>query len=935
MKINRVFLGGWMLLFSALMAEAQFQPKQAIPLNPNVKVGKLANGLTYYIQKNSLPAKKVQLRLVVNAGSVLETPDQQGLAHFMEHMNFNGSKNFPKNELVSYLQSIGVEFGADLNAYTSFDETVYILPIPTDDSVKLEKGFTILEDWAFNALLDTAEINKERGVVLEESRLSKGAGERMNKQYLPVLFNGSAYSTRLPIGKDSILQNFKPSSLINFYKTWYRPNLMSVIVVGDMEPEVAEKKIIAHFSKYKNPPNPTPRPAIIPIADRKVNQSMVLTDKEQPYNILQVINYIEKSPVVKTWGDYRQTIIEGLYNQMISQRLTEISQQPNAPFIAAGASFSGFIRGYNSFASVAFLGDKPAQPAIRAMEAVTESVKKFGFLASELERAKTNQLNSVERAFKDKDKTKSDVLVNAYINHFLKGEPAPGIENRYKYLQEVLPTITIDEVNALAKKTAKQQGFFALIMGSEKSKSSLPAADTLTSYITAARAIPAVPYEEKQLAKKLIDKMPTPGKILSESSNAALGTTDLKLSNGITVTLKPTTFKNDEIQMDAWRRGGTYLFPAADRMNAEYAAVLVNSMGIKDFTPVDLRKFLAGKSVSVTPYMNTSDEGIEGSSSVKDLETFFQLVHLHFTAPRKDQALFQTFVNSQKSFIENMKSVPQNYFRDTLNKVVYGDHPWAPKMETAESFKSLSLDRSMEIYKQVFGNADGLHFTFVGNLDVEKIKPLLATYLGSLPATKADHTFKDVGLRPAKGPGKLVVKKGADKQSFVVIQYSSELPYNQETNLHLTMLCDVINIKIIEKLREEMGGIYGGGIRGGWEKRPYEHYSIGASFPCGPENVDKLTAAFFDIVKNISEKGVEAKDLEKVKETLKNQYTESIKQNDYWLSGLSRAFIEQTDPAWVLAYPEKVKQATGDQLQRLCQQVLNAPNLVAVLNPEN
>jgi len=295
----------------------------------------------------------------------------------------------------------------------------------------------------------------------------------------------------------------------------------------------------------------------------------------------------------------------------------------------------------------------------------------------------------------------------------------------------------------------------------------------------------------------------------------------------------------------------------------------------------------------------------------------------------------QTFVNSQKSFIENMKSVPQNYFRDTLNKVVYGDHPWAPKMETAESFKSLSLDRSMEIYKQVFGNADGLHFTFVGNLDVEKIKPLLATYLGSLPATKADHTFKDVGLRPAKGPGKLVVKKGADKQSFVVIQYSSELPYNQETNLHLTMLCDVINIKIIEKLREEMGGIYGGGIRGGWEKRPYEHYSIGASFPCGPENVDKLTTAFFDIVKNISEKGVEAKDLEKVKETLKNQYTESIKQNDYWLSGLSRAFIEQTDPAWVLAYPEKVKQATGDQLQRLCQQVLNAPNLVAVLNPEN
>ncbi|MFN9802441.1 MAG: M16 family metallopeptidase [Bacteroidota bacterium] len=935
MKMLRPILLGLAAIMSVMPAAAQFQANQPLPLDPKVKVGKLPNGLTYYIQKNALPAKKVQLRLVINAGSVLETPDQQGLAHFMEHMNFNGSKHFPKNELVSYLQSIGVEFGADLNAYTSFDETVYILPIPTDDSVKLEKGFTILEDWAFNALLDTAEINKERGVVLEESRRSKGASDRMSKQFLPLLFNGSLYSNRIPIGKDSILQNFKAASLINFYKTWYRPNLMSVIVVGDLDPVVAEKKIIAHFSKYKNPPNAKPRPAIIPIAERKVNESMVLTDKEQPYNILQLINYIEKDIPVKTWGDYRQSVLEDLYNQMVSQRLSEISQQPNAPFLFAGASFSGFIRGYKSFTSVAVLGDKPAQPAIRAMESVTESVKKFGFLASELERAKINQLNSVERTFKDKDKTKSDVIVNDYINHFLQGEPAPGIENRYQYMQQILPTITIDEVNALAKKSAKQQGFFALIMASEKTKNTLPTADTLTSFITAARATPAVPYEEKQVAKKLIDKMPAPGKILSETTNATLGTTDLTLSNGITVTLKPTTFKNDEIQMDAWRRGGVYLFPSSDRMNAEYAASLVNSMGVKDFTPIDLRKFLAGKSLSASPYMNAADEGIEGFSSVKDLETFLQLVHLYFTAPRKDQALFQTFVNTQKSFLENMKSVPQNYFRDTVSKAVYGDHPWAPRMETAETFNTLSLDRSMEIYKQVFGNADGLHFTFVGNLDIAKVKPMLAQYLGSLPATKAEHNFKDVGLRPTKNPGKLVVKKGTEKQSLVRIIYDGELAYSQERNLQLSMLCDVINIKIIEKLREEMGGIYTGGISGGWETRPYEHFTITAAFPCGPENVDKLTAAYFDIVKNISEKGVDAKDLDKVKETLKNQYAESIKQNDYWLSNLSRSFIDQTDPAWLLAYPEKVKQTTGDQLQQICQQLLGTPNLIAVLQPEN
>lgn len=935
MKIIRLLLMNGVMLFIAVLTQAQFQSQQPIPLNPKVKVGKLANGLTYYIQQNSLPAKKVQLRLVINAGSILEAPDQQGLAHFMEHMNFNGSKDFPKNELVNYLQSIGVEFGADLNAYTSFDETVYILPLPTDDSAKLEKGFTILEDWAFNALLDTAEINKERGVVLEESRLSKGAGERMSKKYFPVLFNGSLYSNRLPIGKDSILQNFKAASLVRFYKTWYRPNLMSVIVVGDMDPAEAEKKIIRHFSKYKNPTHPTPRPAITPIADRKINQGMVLTDKEQPYNILQVINYIEKAPKIITWGDYRQSVIEGLFNQMVSQRLSEIAQQPNAPFLGAGASFSDFIRGYNSFSTFAVLGDKPAQPAIQALESVTNSVKQFGFLPSELERAKTNVLNGTERAFKDKDKTKSEAFVDAYVNHFLTGEPAPGIENRFKYMQEVLPTITLEEINALAKRTATSQGFFALLMASEKSKANLPVNDSLTHFVATARSMPAKPYEEKQLAKKLIDKMPLPGKIVNESTNDALGTRNLTLSNGITITLKPTDFKNDEIQMDAWRWGGSRLFPASDRINAEKAATLIRTMGVKDFSPIDLRKFLAGKTVQVTPYMNASDEGIEGSSSVKDLETFFQLIHLYFTAPRKDQALFQTYVNSQKSIMENLKSVPQNYFSDTLNKVVYGTHPWAPRMETAETLSGLSLDRVMEIYKQVFGNADGLHFTFVGNLDVEKIKSLIATYLGSLPSSAVEHRYNDVGLRPAKGPSKLVVKKGAAKQSIVLVQYSSELPYDQEKALHLNMLCDVINIKVIEKLREEMGGIYGGGINGSWEKRPYQHYSLSAYFPCGPENVDKLTAAFFDIIKGISEKGVDEKDLDKVKETLKNQYTDNVKQNDFWLEGLSRSFIEKTDPSWILAYPEKVKQTTSGQLKELCQQVLTTPNMVAVMNPEN
>jgi len=934
---NQIRLGGIMVLLllqvGALMA--QFEATKPLPTDPNVKIGKLANGLTYYIHKNALPAKKIQLRLVVNAGSILETPDQQGLAHFMEHMNFNGLKHFPKNDLVNYLQSIGVEFGADLNAYTSFDETVYILPIPADDSAKIEKGFTILEDWAFNALLDTAEINKERGVVLEESRLSKGAGARMQKQYFPILFNGSAYSNRLPIGKDSILQNFKPASLVNFYKTWYRPNLMSVVVVGDIDPAAAEKLIVRHFAGYKNPAKIVPRPAIIPIPERKGNKSIVVTDKEQPYNVLQVINYVEKAPTVKTWGDYRNTIVEGLFNQMVSQRFSEIAQQPNAPFLAAGATFSDFIRGYNSFLSYAVLGDKPAQPAIRALESVTESVKKFGFLPAELERAKVNVLNGAERANKDKDKTQSDRFVDAYVSNFLSGDPIIGIENRYEYLKSELSKITVEEINALAKRTETQQGFFTMLMGAEKSKSSLPVADSLIYYVTAARAIPAQPYQEKSLAKTLIDRVPVAGKIVQENKDAALGTTNLTLSNGITVTLKPTDFKNDEIQMDAWRWGGHHVYPIADKMNAEKAATLVRSMGVKDFSPTDLRKFLAGKTVQVTPYINADDEGIEGRSSVKDMETFFQLVHIYFTQPRKDAALFQNYVNSQKSIMDNMKSIPQAYFSDTLSKLVYNNHPYTPIMETAASFDQLNLDRAMAIYKEVFSNADGLHFTFVGNIDVDKIKQYITTYLGSLPGSPAKHNYKDVGLRPAKGPLNIDVKKGAEKQSLVIMQYSGEMAYNKETDLQLAMLSEVMNIKIIEKLREEMGGIYGGGMRGGLSKRPYEQYDISVSFPCGPENVDKLVAAFLGIVKNVSDKGIDEKDMAKVKETLKKQYEVQIKNNDYWLDGLSKSFIDQTDPSWILAYPGKVEGVTAAQLQQLCKKLMDTPNYIkAVLYPE-
>lgn len=913
----------------------QIKLEDKLPVDSDVKVGKLPNGLTYYIRKNVKPEKKAQLRLVVNTGSVLEDADQQGLAHFMEHMNFNGSKNFPKNELVNYLQSIGVKFGADLNASTSFDETIYILPIPTDDPTKIEKGFTVLEDWASGASLDPEEIEKERGVVLEESRLGKGASERMGKIYLPLLFNGSKYSDRLPIGSDSILANFKPEVLQRFYKDWYRPDLMAVVVVGDIDPAEAEKQIIKHFGGIKKPVKPRERPAMIPIKERKKNEAVVLTDKEQQQKILQILHSFKKMEQVKTWKDYRKSVIEALYSSMLNQRLSELSQSKEPPFVFGGAGSINFLRGYKASASFALLGDKPVDKAIAALTTTNESIRKFGFLQSELDRAKSSLLTQTERSKIDKDKTESARFVQDYISNYLNGTQIASIDDRYAFMKSYMPGITLEEVNKLAKEE-EVAGQFAILMGPENSKATLPEPKNLLAMMDDAKKIPVIAYTEKTVGKNLIENIATSGKITAETKNSKLGTADFTLSNGITVTLKSTEFKNDEIQMDAWRRGGYSNFSLADKMNAENAAVMVNQMGVKDLSPVDLEKFLAGKTISVFPYVSLNDEGIEGNSSVKDLETFFQLIHLYFTAPRKDEALFKTSVNNQKSLVQNMMADPFSYFQDTLTRIRYNNHPWMQVTEKPSEFDQLNLDKLMGIYKGIFGNAFGMHFTFVGNIDEKTLKPLLEKYIASLPASPKEIKTTDVGLRPVKGVVDVKIKRGMDQKSLVNILFSGETKYSKDESLKLKALTEIITIRIIEQLRETMGGIYGGGANGNISKRPYEYYTLTTSFPCGPDNVDKLTKAVFSIYEELRTKGCDAKELDKVKETWKNQYKEQAKQNEYWLSILSNDWINNEDPEWYLNYESSVNSITVDDIKNAAVKFLDLNNYVkGSLYPEN
>ncbi|TMI95961.1 MAG: insulinase family protein [Bacteroidetes bacterium] len=926
----------FLLSFFSVNLFAQINLSQPIPVDPNVKVGKLPNGLTYYIQKNPKPEKKMELRLVVNAGSILEDPEQRGLAHFMEHMNFNGSKHFPKNELVDYLQKVGVKFGADLNAYTSFDETVYMLPISSDDPDIVEKGFTVLEDWAGNNLLDKTEIDKERGVVLEESRLSKGAQERMLRQYFPKLFNGSKYAERLPIGKDSILKTFNPPSLERFYKQWYRPDLMAVVVVGDIDPAEAEKKIKAHFSGFKNPANERPRPAITQIAARTKADAMVLTDDEATNTILEVFNYITPAKKTKTWADYRESVKKELINSLINERLQELTQKENPPFVYGYTGIDQFIRGYDAFISFAVLGDNTTGEAINALLAETERARKYGFLATELDRTKANLLNEAERTFREKGKSESRTLVSNYINNYLEGQPIPGPENRYKFLKQVLPGITLKEVNDAAKKMQAPSNAFALVTAPTGRKDKLPSGVDLEKQIIAAAKQEVKPYEEKVVATNLMEGSGAAGKILSENKNEKLGTSDLTLSNGVTITLKPTNFKNDEIMMDAWRWGGWQRFPLEDKDNAKHAAEMITVMGVKDMSPTDLQKFLSGKTVEVLPYLNDHEEGIQGSSSVKDFETSLQLVNLYFTQPRKDQPLFNSFVTKQKGAVQFYKANPQYFFQDTIIRIQYNNSPWVGFLPTVQEFENLKLDKIMSLYNQVYGNADGMHFTFVGNIDPAIAKPLFEKYLGSLPGKPEEHKFKDNGARPIQGSVLANIKRGKESQSFINIMWSGETQYSREENMAFRALIDALNIKVIEKLREDMSGMYSGGLNGSIQKRPYTHYTVIANIPCGPENVDKLTAALFDIIKNAQEKGIEQKDLDKVKETWRKKYRENLQKNEAWLDNLSNAFIDQNNPENILDYEQKVDALTVQDLQKAAQKFLNTSNYIkAVLYPES
>jgi zinc protease len=914
---------------------SQIDRSQLMPVDPNVKIGKLANGLTYYIRKNSLPEKRVELRLVVNAGSVLEDDDQLGLAHFMEHMNFNGTKRFPKNELVNYLQSIGVQFGADLNAYTGFDETVYILPVPTDKPGLVDKGLQILEDWAHNATLDSLEIEKERGVVIEEWRLSRGADERMMKQTLPVQYRGSKYADRLPIGTKESLERFTHAALRNFYKDWYRPDMQAVIAVGDIDVNEMEKKIKEVFGDIPAAATPRKRESF-PVPDHQEILTVVAKDKETAFPAIEVMFKKETQPE-KTMGDYVRYMNQMLFTGMLNSRFRELALKPNPPFIGAGSYYgSSYARTKDAFQLYANSSDTGMSKSLKSLLEEARRIQLHGFTETEFSRQKKQTQSFYDQVFNEREKEESFKYVSEYVNNFLINEPIPGIEWEYDFVKQYLATVKLEDINKLAGGWISKDNMVVTMNAPDKEGVKIPSEEEVKNIISAVDVATIEPYKEKILASSLMDgsKLKA-GKIISSVTDEELGTTTLKLSNGVTVILKPTTFKNDEIIVRAFSKGGHSLVKDADYYSAINAAAIVQQSGVSDFNAVDLGNMLKGKNTSLSVNIANYSEGMNGSTIPKEMETFLQLAHLYFTSPRKDKDAFSSFITKQKQVYANVLSDPQYYYSNEFQKLMSKDHLRGGRFPKPEDFDKVNLDKAIQIYKERFGNAGDFTFLFVGAVNEDSIKPLLERYLGSLPSTGKKETFKDLGIRPPAGKVEKQINKGTEPQSQVNIVFNKPVPYNAKDAYALKSLGEVMSIKLVEQLREEKGGVYGVGAGGSMQKIPYAYSSFYISFPCAPENADTLTKASIAELNKIIKNGVTAEDLAKIKEQQKRKLEVDMKQNQFWSASLFDAYFYGNDPKAILQKEKQISELTGKMIQAAAKKYVNPSAYIrAVLKPE-
>ncbi|MDL2297224.1 insulinase family protein [Bacteroidales bacterium OttesenSCG-928-C03] len=909
------------------------------PINPdpNVKIGKLENGMTYYLRANKKPENRIEFQLAVNAGSMQENEDQLGLAHFTEHMGFNGIPGYPGNELVSELQNIGVSFGGDLNAYTSFDETIYMVQMPADDQKYIDMGLNILYGWACGMLMDNQEIDDERGVITEEYRMGLGASDRMRKEWFPVVFANSRYADRLPIGTLEVIQGFKHQTIKDFYNDWYRPDLQAVIIVGDFDMEQMEKAVKDKFGKI--PAKKECRQKIsYPVPPHKEPQAVVCTDKEAMGTQVMLVRTFPHF-AMKTQGDYRTHLMHELYYMMYDSRYSEMLQDPKTPFVGASTGYGELVGNVDAYMSSASSKDGKVKESLEALMREDYRVLQHGFLDTELARAKEELLSLLEKSSKEVDKTESGNFAAEYVNHYLKGDPIPGAKREYNLAKRMMESITVAEVNALAKQWIVSDNIAAVVLMPEKEGVVIPTKEEILDIVKNRSLLNVEPYVDTYKEQEIVEAdLLKPGKVTSTKEYSSINTKEITLSNGITVFLKKTDFKNDEIIFNARSKGGISLYQEQDVLSALFAGEFVTRAGISEMNYTSLEKKLKGKVLELSPYISTIEEGFSGSMSPKDADLFFQYLHALFTSPREDANAYELVINETVEQLAMIKAMPMYRFLGSFMDEIAQNSPYAANVLTMkeEDVRKANYQRGVEIYKERFANPADFIYTFVGNFDEATFIPMIEKYLGSLKTTATKENFRAEVL-PEFPKNKLEqnVYAGVEEQSWVGIAYEKEYPWSNKNNMILSQISQALQIELIETIREKMSGVYSPMLMMNYEKYPVNAYNIMVMFSCSPDNTDKLSKAVFDILKDFQKKGPKAETLKKVKEQMIRQYEKSQKENSYWLSLIAGRTFNGEPLETTEKYEDRVKNITAKEITKFMNQYFDAEHYVKMyLYPE-
>ncbi len=852
---------------------------EPLPADDGVRIGELENGLRYYIRSNQEPRARAELRLVVNAGSVLEAGDQLGAAHLVEHMAFNGTLHFEKQELVDYLERIGMRFGPDVNAYTSFDETVYLLTLPSDSAQLLSTGLQILEDWAHGVTFDSLEVEKERGVVIEEWRMGRGAGSRLQSKQFPVLLQGSRYAERLPIGTRESLESLSVDAVRRFYRDWYRPELMAVVAVGDFDADQMEAEIRERFSRILPRDGPSRRDYKVPGHDRTLIS--VATDPEATSATISV-NMKRRPSAWETVRDYRRWIVESLASGMMTNRLSEFTQRPDSPFLDVSSFQGRFLRPLSAYVLSARVPAEGVERGLRELLLEVTRIRQHGFTETELEREKMQLLRRVEQRHAERHRVSSSSFASDYAAHFLYGGTLVSNEDEYELYNRLVPEVTLRMVNGIAAEWMRTEDRVILVNMPESDTLRPPPEGRLESIVRYTNRADTEPYSDAFASEPLLGVLPPLGSIESERELPELGITEWVLENGVRVLVKPTDFREDEVLMVARSPGGTSLVPDEHYFAALTASAVVQAGGLGELSQTDLRKLLAGTVAGVGAELSEAHEGISGAASVRDMETLFQLAHMKFVAPRQDSLAIEAYRQQARASVALRAASPDQLFADSLRSILAQYHPRGLPLR-AEDFEHLDIERSFEIYRERFADASDFTFYLVGSFSVDSLRPLVRRYLATLPSLNREERPVDVGIRAPEGVVTRTIHGGSEPRARTQIVFTGPMELTRDAVYELDLLSSVLRIRLRESLREELSGTYGVSVGAGAAGEPRPRYQLSIAFGGEPERMEELTNAAFAVIDSIRSLGPSDGDFAKAREAQLRERETDLRSNRFWI----------------------------------------------------